>query len=228
MIELKNLTKSYKYKGERHFVYKNVSVIFPDGKNIGIIGPNGAGKSTLIRLLAGAESPDKGEIITDKRLSFPVGFQGGFQGSLTGREITKFLCRIYNINGKIQEIIEFVKEFSELGEYYDWPVKTYSTGMRARLAFALSMAFDFDYYLLDEITAVGDINFKNKCIKMLKEKMKKANIILASHSLPQVKEFCDIIAIPYKGDLLLFDDFNEASKFYNKVCNEGPAFRTFK
>ncbi|MFN3976960.1 MAG: ABC transporter ATP-binding protein, partial [Aquificaceae bacterium] len=149
MIEIRNLTKSYKTKYGRHYVYKDVNAVFPEGKNVGIIGPNGAGKSTLLRLIARIEYPDKGEIITNKSISWPVAFAGGFQGSLTGRQITSFVCRIYGEEKNIRDKIEFVKDFTELGKYFDMPVKTYSTGMRARLAFALSMAFDFDYYIID-------------------------------------------------------------------------------
>lgn len=162
MIELRNVTKSYITKYGRHYVYRNVNALFPEGKNIGIIGPNGAGKSTLLRLIGKIDYPDSGEIITNKSVSWPVAFSGGFQGSLTGFEIVKFVCMIYGANGDMADKIAFVKEFTELGEYFEMPIKTYSAGMRARLAFALSMAFDFDYYLIDEVTAVGDINFRKK------------------------------------------------------------------
>jgi len=217
MIELRNVTKSYKTKYGRHYVYKNVNAVFPEGKNIGIIGPNGAGKSTLLRLIGKIDYPDNGEIITNKKISWPVAFTGGFQGSLTGYEIVKFVCMIYGANGDMKEKIAFVEEFTELGKYFYLPIKTYSAGMRARLAFALSMAFDFDYYLIDEVTAVGDANFRKKCDQILKEKLKKANIIIASHEINRLKDFCDIFAIPYNGDLILFDNFKEASKFYADI-----------
>lgn len=217
MIKLVNLTKSYKTKFGKHYVYKNVNVVFPEGKNIGIIGPNGAGKSTLLRLIGKIEYPDYGEIITYKRISWPVAFTGGFQGSLTGLEIVKFVCRIYGANGEMKEGITFVKKFSELGKYFEMPIKTYSAGMKARLTFALSMAFDFDYYLIDEVTAVGDINFRKKCNQILRKKLEKTNIIMASHGIGHVEKFCDLFAIPYKGDLFIFDNFKEASKFYAEI-----------
>jgi len=219
MIELVNLTKSYRTKFGRHYVYKNVNAVFPEGKNIGIIGPNGAGKSTLLRLIGGIDYPDSGYILTNKKISWPVAFSGGFQGSLTGKEIVKFVCRIYGANGEIKEIIDFVKNFTELGDYFEMPIKTYSAGMKARLAFALSMAFDFDYYLIDEVTAVGDSNFKKKCDQILKEKLKKSNVIIASHSMELVKRFSDIIAIPYQGNLILFTNIGEAVKFYEEIRN---------
>lgn len=220
MIELRNLTKSYVTKYGRHYVYRNVNVIFPEGKNIGIIGPNGAGKSTLLKLIGRIDYPDRGEIITNKRISWPVAFSGGFQGSLTGLEVVKFVCMIYGANGDMLEKINFVKEFTELGKYFEMPIKTYSAGMKARLAFAISMAFDFDYYLIDEVTAVGDINFRRKCNKILKEKLKKSNIIMTSHDINQVSKFCDIFAIPYKGDLVVFNNFKEASKFYAEISKD--------
>ncbi|HQA04605.1 MAG TPA: ABC transporter ATP-binding protein [Thermodesulfovibrio thiophilus] len=218
MIELRNLTKSYLTKYGRHYVYKDVSVIFPEGKNIGIIGSNGAGKSTLLRLIGKIDYPDSGEVITAKKISWPVAFSGGFQGSLTGREITKFVCMIYGADGD-KQIIEFVKEFTELGKYFEMPIKTYSSGMKARLAFAMSMAFDFDYYLIDEVTAVGDTNFKKKCSQILDQKLKKSNVIICSHNIKFIKKFSDIIAIPYQKDLLIFNRIGEAEKFYEEIAN---------
>lgn len=219
MIELRNVTKSYITKHGRHYVYKNVNAIFPEGKSVGIIGPNGAGKSTLLRLIGKIDYPDSGEIITNKSISWPVAFSGGFQGSLTGFEIVKFVCMIYGANGDMLEKISFVKEFTELGDYFDMPVKTYSAGMKARLAFALSMAFDFDYYLIDEVTAVGDINFRKKCNQILREKLQKSKVIMTSHNIETVKQFCDIFAIPYQGDLIVFDNFKEAVNFYAEISN---------
>jgi len=219
MIEFINVTKSYLTKYGRHYVYKDVNVVFPEGKNIGIIGPNGAGKSTLLRLIGGIDYPDSGYILTNKKISWPVAFSGGFQGSLTGKEIVMFVCKIYGANGQVKEIINFVKDFTELGDYFEMPIKTYSAGMKARLAFALSMSFDFDYYLIDEVTAVGDSNFKKKCNQILKEKLKKSNVIIASHSINLVRRFSDIIAIPYQADLILFNKIKEAVKFYEEIGN---------
>ncbi len=221
MIEIRNLTKSYKTKYGRHYVYKDVNVIFPSGKNIGIIGPNGAGKSTLLRLIAKIEYPDRGEIITHGSISWPVAFSGGFQGSLTGRQIVSIVCRIYGEEDNIRDKIEFVKDFTELGKYFDMPVKTYSTGMRARLAFALSMAFDFDYYIIDEVIVVGDTEFRKKCNTILKEKLQRSNLIIASHKINSLKDLCHIFAIPYKRDIVIFEDFKEASKFYEHACKNG-------
>lgn len=219
MIEIRDLTKSYMTKSGRHFVFRDANAVFPSGKNIGIIGPNGAGKSTLLRLIGKIDFPDRGSVITEKKISWPVGLSGGFQGSLTGRDNVRFVCRVYGANGDIDEKIAFVQEFACIGEYFDMPIRTYSSGMRARLAFGLSMAFDFDYYLVDEITAVGDSDFKSKSRAVFKEKLKKANLIIASHSMNLIKSYCDIVAIPHDGDLEIFDDIKEAMKFYEKLSH---------
>lgn len=218
MIELSNLTKFYKTKEGRHYVFKNINLRLPY-ENIGIIGPNGAGKSTLLKLIGRIESPNEGAVITDERISFPVGFQGGFQGSLTGRELTKFVGMIYGLEDtQIRDMLAWVQDFSGLGKYFEMPIKTYSTGMRARLAFSISMALDFDRYLLDEVTAVGDAEFRKKSSQELKKKMNQGKkIILASHSFDNIKKFCKIILIPYQGNLYLFNNFKEALNFYRNI-----------
>jgi capsular polysaccharide transport system ATP-binding protein len=196
MIELQNITKWYRTNDGRHYVFRDVSVTFPSGKSIGILGPNGAGKSTMMRLIAGTESPNGGRVVTDKTISWPVGLSGGFQGSLTGRDNVKFVCRVYGLHPEeIREKIAFVQEFAEIGEYFDMPVKTYSSGMSARVAFGLSMAFDFDYYITDEVTSVGDQSFRHKSDKLFDEKRRKANIIMVSHDPETLIRNTDIGAI---------------------------------
>lgn len=191
MIKIENLTKSYRTPTGRHYVFKDLNLEIPAGKNIALIGRNGAGKSTLLRIIGGIDRPDSGNIITNKTISWPVGLTGGFQGSLTGRENAKFVSRLYAKKNKVNEKLEFVEEFSELGRYFDMPIKTYSSGMRSRLSFGLSMAFDFDYYLVDEVTAVGDAKFKMKCEEILKSKRLKSNFIMVSHSLNSLRKNCD-------------------------------------
>ncbi|HHU4495551.1 TPA: ABC transporter ATP-binding protein, partial [Escherichia coli] len=182
---------SYKTQNGRHYVLKDVNLLFPEGKSIAFIGHNGAGKSTLLRIIGGIDRPDKGRIVTDKTISWPVGLSGGFQGSLTGRENVKFVARLYSKNNELRDKIDFVKDFSELGKYFDMPIKTYSSGMRSRLGFGLSMAFDFDYYLVDEITAVGDARFKKKCIDLFNQKRDKSNLLMVSHNLNSLADYCD-------------------------------------
>lgn len=188
----------------------------PPGKNIGLIGRNGAGKSTLMRLLGGADVPDSGTIVTDRSISWPVGLTGGFQGSMTGRDNIKFVCRVYGATGEaMREKVRFVQEFAEIGDWIDEPIKTYSSGMRSRVAFGLSMAFDFDYYLIDEVMSVGDAQFKRKCAEIFKEKLKKSNIVLVSHSMPEIEKLCDVVLLVRNGGIQIYDDVAEGINAYN-------------
>lgn len=199
MIKIENLTKSYRTPVGRHYVFKNLNIEIPSGKSVAFIGRNGAGKSTLLRMIGGIDRPDSGKIITNKTISWPVGLAGGFQGSLTGRENVKFVARLYAKQEELKEKIEFVEEFAELGKYFDMPIKTYSSGMRSRLGFGLSMAFKFDYYIVDEVTAVGDARFKEKCAQLFKERHKESSFLMVSHSLNSLKEFCDVVIV-FKDD----------------------------
>ena len=202
MIKIENLTKSYRTPTGRHYVFKDLNIELPSGKSVAFIGRNGAGKSTLLRMIGGIDRPDSGKIITNKTISWPVGLAGGFQGSLTGRENVKFVARLYAKQEELKEKIEFVEEFAELGKYFDMPIKTYSSGMRSRLGFGLSMAFKFDYYIVDEVTAVGDARFKEKCAQLFKERHKESSFLMVSHSLNSLKEFCDV-AIVFKNSYII-------------------------
>ncbi|WP_313666608.1 ABC transporter ATP-binding protein, partial [Atlantibacter hermannii] len=189
MIKIENLTKSYRTPQGRHYVFKNLNLELPSGKSVALIGRNGAGKSTLLRMIGGIDRPDSGRIVTDKTISWPVGLSGGFQGSLTGRENVKFVARLYAKKEELKEKIEFVEDFAELGKYFDMPIKTYSSGMKSRLGFGLSMAFKFDYYLVDEVTAVGDARFKQKCIELFNQKRHSSDLLMVSHSLNSLKDY---------------------------------------
>ncbi|HGU7103159.1 TPA: ABC transporter ATP-binding protein [Escherichia coli] len=202
MIKIENLTKSYRTPTGRHYVFKDLNIEIPSGKSVAFIGRNGAGKSTLLRMIGGIDRPDSGKIITNKTISWPVGLAGGLQGSLTGRENVKFVARLYAKQEELKEKIEFVEEFAELGKYFDMPIKTYSSGMRSRLGFGLSMAFKFDYYIVDEVTAVGDARFKEKCAQLFKERHKESSFLMVSHSLNSLKEFCDV-AIVFKNSYII-------------------------
>lgn len=216
MFELKNVTKSYLTPNGRRYVFRNLSLAIPPGKNIGLIGRNGAGKSTLMRLLGGADVPDSGAIVTDRSISWPVGLTGGFQGSMTGRDNIKFVCRVYGAEGEaMREKVRYVQEFAEIGDWIDEPIKTYSSGMRSRVAFGLSMAFDFDYYLIDEVMSVGDAQFKRKCAEVFKEKLQKSNVVLVSHSMPEIEKLCDIVLLVRDGGIQVFEDVAEGIKAYN-------------
>lgn len=215
MIVLENVSKSFRTPKSRRIILDDVSTVFPRGKSVGILGHNGAGKSTLVRLLAGVEAPDKGRIKRHANVSWPLGFGGAFHGALTGAENARFAARIYGANAK--KVVQFVEEFAELKEYLYMPVRTYSSGMRARLAFGVSMAIKFDVYLVDEITAVGDERFKARCHEVLRERMVDSDIIIISHSISTIKAYCDIGVVLEKGKLVMYDDLNEAIAVYQKL-----------
>jgi capsular polysaccharide transport system ATP-binding protein len=205
----------------RKVVFRDLSFEIPDGMNVGLIGRNGAGKSTLMRLLGGADLPDSGKIITEGRVSWPVGLRGGLQTNLTGRENVKFVCRIQGIRRKgLQEKIRYVQEFAEIGDHFDLPVSTYSSGMRARLGFGTSMAFDFDYYLIDEVMAVGDASFKRKSQKVFKERLQKAKVILVSHNMKLIKRMSDIIVHLHRGQVTVYEDVQRGIAAYQAVGGE--------
>jgi len=218
MIVLDNVTKFFKVKEEKKYILKNVNLVIPEFVNLGILGRNGAGKSTFLRMLGGIDFPNGGKIYSDKSFSWPMGLAGGFQGSMTGRQNVKFVCRVFNKSEKeIEEIVEFVKNFSEIGEYFDMPIKTYSSGMKSRVSFGLSLAFDFDYLLIDETLSVGDAKFKEKSKKALAEKINKSNILMVSHSMPILRDMCDAGIVLYDGKLWYYDDINDAIKMYNDI-----------
>lgn len=216
MFEIKNLTKSYLTPNGRRYVFRNLSLSIPPGLSIGLIGRNGAGKSTLMRLLSGADVPDSGTIVTNQSISWPVGLADGLQRSISGRENIKFVCRVYGATGKtMREKIRYVQEFAEIGDWIDEPVKTYSSGMRSRLAFGLSMAFDFDYYLIDEVMSVGDAHFKRKCGQVFEEKLKAANVVLVTHSMSEIRKLCHIVMLVRDGQVHIYDDVEEGIAAYS-------------
>lgn len=218
MIYFDNVSKFYPTRSGRSYVYKDVSLELPTDKSIGVLGPNGAGKSTLIRMMGGADVPSRGEILTDKNISWPLGLQGGLQGVMSGRENVRFVARIHGY--KSTHIIERqVEEFAEIGRYFDEPVKTYSNGMRARVAFGLSMAFDFDFdiLLIDELNAVGDVNFKQKSEALLKLKMNTTKVIMVNHSISQLKKFCEAGLLVKNKSILYFDRLDDAVEEYKST-----------
>lgn len=215
MIRLDGVNKSYRTRIGRKVVLRDVSAVFPQGWNIGVLGANGAGKSTLIRLLAGAEWPDSGNIVRHGRVSFPLGFGGSFSPFLSGRENVVFIARVYGLDPK--KVVAYVADFSELGEYMDMPLVTYSAGMRAKLAFGVCLAIEFDVYLIDEITAVGDASFQVRCREAFEDRMKRADIIMVSHDFHTIRSYCDTGAILAGGELLIYDDVEEAIADYRAM-----------
>jgi capsular polysaccharide transport system ATP-binding protein len=218
MITLDRVSKVYRTRSGRKTVLDNVSVTFESGQNFGVLGVNGAGKSTLIRLIAGSEIPDFGVVRRNARVSFPLGFGGTFHGALSGRENVAFVARIYGAG--MRSVLRFVEEFSELGEYLHMPVNTYSAGMRARLAFATCLALDFDLYLIDEVTEVGDQRFRQKCADAFRERMQRSDIILVTHNIHTLRLYCDRGAILANGELTLFDDIDTALGRYHRMVQE--------
>ena len=212
MIEVRNLSKAYPMRNGMNQVLNDISINFPPGENIGVLGRNGEGKSTLLRILANIEQPDTGEVIRRQRVSWPIGFGGGFNGSLTGEENARFVARIYGAD--VNEIAEYTLEFSELKDYFFMPLRTYSMGMRARLAFSLSMAIDFSVYLIDEVTAVGDKPFQQKCRDAFTERRQRSSVIIVSHNLNTVKQYCEKCAVLTNGKLQLFETVDEAAAVY--------------
>ncbi|HYP35428.1 MAG TPA: ABC transporter ATP-binding protein [Stellaceae bacterium] len=218
MITLDRVSKVYRTRSGRRTVLDNVSVTFDSGQNVGVLGVNGAGKSTLIRLIAGSEIPDFGVVRRYARVSFPLGFGGTFHGALSGRENVAFVARIYGAGTR--GVLHYVEEFSELGEYLHMPVNTYSAGMRARLAFATCLALDFDLYLIDEVTEVGDRRFRQKCAAAFRERMQRSDIILVTHNIHTLRQYCDRGAILANGELTLFDDIDTALGQYHRMVQE--------
>jgi capsular polysaccharide transport system ATP-binding protein len=198
-------------------VFKDLNIELPTGKSVALIGRNGAGKSTLLRMIGGIDRPDSGNIITDKSISWPVGLSGGFQGSLTGRENVKFVARLYAEKHELKDKIDFVEDFAELGKYFDMPIKTYSSGMRSRLGFGLSMAFHFDYYLVDEVTAVGDATFKQKCEDLFNKRHEESSFVMVSHSLGSLEKYCDYALFVGRNNVVrCFESVAEAIGYYRE------------
>ena len=215
MIELKKLTKSYVTPKGRHYVFKDLDAVLPENKSVALLGKNGAGKSTLLRIIGGIDFADFGQVITRKSISWPIALSGGFQGSMTARQNVRFVARLYvNTEDEVEYVVRFVEEFAEIGKYYDMPMKSYSSGMRGRIGFGLSMAFNFDYYLLDEAGAVGDASFRKKSQALLDELKESSNIIMVSHNLKDLTQNCDVAFLVREGKAEYFEDVQEAVEVY--------------
>lgn len=217
MIIVEDVHKRYQTDhGPGKWVLQGVSFTIPPKINVGLIGSNGAGKSTLLRLIGGIDTPNRGRIERNCRVSWPMGFGGGLQGSLTGRQNAKFVCRIHGHENEIAGRIAYIQEFAELGEAFDEPVKTYSSGMKSRLQFGLSLAFDFDVYISDEVTAAGDAAFREKAATAFKRLADHASLIMVSHGEGTLRQFCTAGIWLNEGRAYWFDDINDALNEYNK------------
>jgi capsular polysaccharide transport system ATP-binding protein len=227
MLELRNLTKWYPSAHGRKYVFRDLNLTLPEGANVALIGRNGAGKSTLVNLLGGIDSPNAGAVLTDRRISWPVGLRGGLQGTLTARENVQFVCRVYGATGRaMRDKLDFIEDFAELGDYFNLPVRSYSAGMRSRLTFGMSMAFDFDIYLIDEVMAVGDAVFKRKSHAVMSERLRNANLILVSHSMAPVRAYCNRVVLLERGKVAVFDDIEAGIAAYQQQTSVTTATET--
>ena len=215
MIQFDGVFKFYKTERHTKIVLDHVSTVFQTGRSYGLLGVNGAGKSTTLRLISGVELPNSGKIKRSVRVSWPLGFASGFHPHMTGRENVKFVARVYGAD--VRKTVMFVEDFSELGDYIDVPVKTYSSGMMARLAFGLSMAIEFDCYLIDEITAVGDVRFQARCAAAFDARRKTSDLIVVSHSMQTIKDYCDSGGVLVDGRLIMFESVDKAIEMYNRL-----------
>lgn len=208
MIRLQNLSKTYVLNGRRKMVADNITAIFPTGVSVALLGRNGAGKSSLLRMISGEMLPSSGEILSSGTISWPVGFAGSFGREMTGEQNCRFVARIYGVD--TDEMLDFVRDFAELGPHFYLPVRTYSSGMRSRLAFGISMAVPFDTYLVDEVSAVGDAAFKAKSTRVFTERLRTAGAIVVSHSMNMLRRTCQAGAVLERGKLSYYHDIEDA------------------
>lgn len=208
MIRFDHLTKSFRVGDSRKVVIDNLTLELPTGTSLALLGRNGAGKSTLLQMIAGTMRPDSGRIVSDGTISWPVGFGGSFHRDLTGAQNVRFIARIYGVD--TDELAAFVEDFAELGKHFHMPIRSYSSGMRSRLAFGASMGIRFDTYLVDEVTAVGDANFRRKSRAVFTDRMKRSGAIVVSHEMNQIREFCTAGLVLEHGRLQYFPDLEEA------------------
>lgn len=217
MICIENVHKRYVTEyGAGDWVLRNINLIIPSRQNVGLIGINGAGKSTLLRIICGSDYPTRGRVERKCSVSWPLGL-GGLEGTLTGRQNSKFVCRVHGHNEDINDRLDFINDFAELGAAFDDPLQTYSTGMRSRLQFALSLAFNFDVYISDEVTAAGDANFKRKARDAFKTIVNQSSVIMVSHDERALREFCQSGILINNGLAYWYDHLEDALLAYKDI-----------
>lgn len=215
MIALRGLTKTFRLHGRDTVVADRIDAVFPTGVAVALLGRNGAGKSSLLQMIAGTMDPDEGDVVSDGFISWPVGFAGSFHADLTGAQNVRFIGRVYGVD--TDELVEFVRDFAEIGEHFHLPFRTYSSGMRSRLAFGLSMGIRFDTYLVDEVTSVGDSTFKAKSAAVFRERMRHSGAVVVSHSMGMVRRLCEAGAVLEGGKLTYFAKVGDAIAHYEAV-----------
>lgn len=208
MVRLENLTKVYRVGADRTVVADRINATFPARTAVALLGRNGAGKSTLLQIIAGTMSPTSGRVVSDGSISWPVGFAGSFHGDLTGLQNVRFIGRVYGVD--TDALADFVADFAELGRHFHQPFRTYSSGMRSRLTFGLSMGIRFDTYLVDEVTSVGDAAFREKSDRVFMDRMAQSGAIVVSHSMRQIRRLCTAGAVLHRGRLTYYDDIEAA------------------
>lgn len=208
MIELRNVHKTFVLNGRRKVVADSISAVFPRGKAVAILGRNGAGKSSLLKMISGSMDPDSGEVVVHGTVSWPVGFAGSFHPELTGLQNTRFIARVYGVD--TDELTRFVADFAELGPHFELPVRSYSSGMKSRLAFGVSMGIRFDTYLVDEVTAVGDASFRSKSERLFKQRLEESGAVMVTHAPGQVRRLCTHAGVLENGELHMYDDVEDA------------------
>ncbi|MCF2903364.1 ABC transporter ATP-binding protein [Octadecabacter sp. CECT 8868] len=213
MIRFENVTKEFALDGQRKVIMENANLVFPEGQSVALLGRNGAGKSTILKMIAGTMQPTSGRVVTTGAISWPVGFAGSFHGELSGAQNCRFVGRIYGVD--TDELIDFVADFAGLGAHFHLPLRTYSSGMKSRLAFGVSMGVAFDTYLVDEITAVGDAAFRKRSDELFKARMKNAGAVVVSHSMQQIRNLCDSAVVLESGELRFFDDVEDGIEYHN-------------
>jgi capsular polysaccharide transport system ATP-binding protein len=208
MIEFRDVSKYYATPGGRKVVLDHLTLTLPTGAKIGVLGRNGAGKSTLLAMIAGTSHPNRGKILRHASISWPLGFSGSFHPDLTGAQNVRFVARIYGMD--TETLVDYVQDFAELGEFMDMPVRSYSSGMKARLAFGMSMGISFDWYLVDEVTAVGDTAFRRKSLAVFKNRLSAAGLLMVSHSTGTIRAYCDSGLVLEGGAARYFEDVEAA------------------
>jgi capsular polysaccharide transport system ATP-binding protein len=219
MIHLQNLTKVFYLGADRKVVADRINAVFPARRSVALLGRNGAGKSTLLQMIAGTMEPTAGRVLATGQISWPVGFAGSFHPDLTGLQNTRFVARIYGVDS--DALVDFVQDFAGLGLHFRQPFRTYSSGMRSRLAFGVSMGIAFDIYLVDEVTSVGDAAFRARSTQVFRARMARAGAIVVSHSMAMVREMCDAGAVLEGGRLTYYDDLDAAILHHNRNMAAG-------
>lgn len=215
MIEFQDISKGFWVRGEYQPVIRNLNLTLPSGRSLALLGRNGAGKSTLLSIVAGTMRPDTGQVVSDGSISFTVGYAGSFHGNMTGAQNTRFVARLYGVDS--DELTDFVEDFAEIGEHFQMPVRTYSSGMKSRLAFGISMGIKFDTYLIDEATATGDAHFKRKSREVFRARMAESSAVMVSHSMSEIRNFCDAGLILHDGEIEVYDDVEDAIKRHQEL-----------